>query len=146
MAARRSVFLDKLGAFASAACAVHCLLTGVALGFLSIAGLEFLGSPQADIAFLASALLIGSLAVWQGYRKHRSLLPMGLYVGGLMMVVVSHFVLGHDHGPTPWFTTALAVMGGLMLMSFHFVNMRMQHRCAVCHPEDEHQECLTNRG
>ena len=36
--------LDKLGACASAICAVHCLLTGIALGLLSVAGLGFMGS------------------------------------------------------------------------------------------------------
>jgi hypothetical protein len=141
MPSQRSLLLDKLGAFASATCAVHCLLTGVAIGLFSVVGLDFLASTTADIVFICAALTFGTLAVWQGFRKHRSFLPMGLYVGGLLMVVISHFVLGHrseaDRSPQHQFiTTALAVVGGLTLTSFHFVNMRMQHRCKICHPED----------
>jgi hypothetical protein len=130
--------VDRLGALASFACAVHCVLTGVAIGFLSVAGLGFLAGPEADIAFLVAAVLIGGLAVWQGYRRHRSFLPASLYVGGLLLVIVGHFVIGHGdagHG-NRLVTSLLAAVGGLMLVVFHFVNMRLGHRCSVCHPGD----------
>lgn len=134
----RSAIVDRFGAFASFACAVHCLLTGVAIGFLSVAGLGFLAGPEADVAFLIVALGVGGFAVWQGYRRHRSLLPMSLYVGGLFLVVMAHFVVGHGtagHG-NRMVTSVLAASGGLMLVVFHLVNMRLGHRCGVCHPRD----------
>ncbi|MBI3722145.1 MAG: MerC domain-containing protein, partial [Fimbriimonas ginsengisoli] len=62
--------LDKVGACASAVCAVHCLLTGLALGLLSVVGFGFLGSLTADIAFLGVALSVGLLAVFHGIRRH----------------------------------------------------------------------------
>lgn len=139
------LLLDRVGAFASAICAVHCLLTGIAIGLLSVAGLGFLGNPIADIVFFGLALGLGSLAVWQGFRKHRSFLPMALYVGGLLSVLVAHFVLGHDHRDIH--STVLAVTGGLMLVAFHIVNMSLHHRCGVCHPEDADPKCrLSDNG
>lgn len=139
MIRHRSALLDRLGALASLACAIHCLLTGVALGFLSVAGLGFLGSSEADVGFIMATVAIGGLAVWQGYRRHRSWLPMSLYVGGLLLVVIGHFVVGHRHaGPDNRLVTSLlAASGGLILVVFHIVNLRLGHRCQVCHPRDE---------
>lgn len=135
MAQSRSLLLDKLGAFASAACAVHCILTGVAVGLLSVVGIGFVASPATELAFVLTICILGTLAVVQGYRKHRSLLPMSLYVGGLFFVVFGHFLTG-DHSHSNAATTLVAVTGGLLMMTFHVVNLRMQHRCSVCHPED----------
>lgn len=128
----RQVDLDKVGACASSVCAVHCLITGVAYGLLSIVGLDFLGSVTADIVFLTIAVLVGGFAVVMGYRRHRSLLPATIFATGLGLVVLSHFVLGHRHGDghdhSHALTTVLAVVGGLTLVGFHFLNSRLHQR------------------
>lgn len=131
--------LDRVGACASALCAVHCLLVSVALGLLPLIGLGFLGSPQADVAFFAIAISVGSLAIRQGYRHHRSRIPAMLFAAGLAMVLLGHFVFGHDHDHGSWASAAsqwsrvlsgvFSVGGGLMLVSFHIVNARLRKTC-----------------
>ena len=129
------VNLDKVGACASGICAVHCLLTGIALGVLSVMGLSWFGSMTTDIVFLTVTLSIASLAIFTGIRRHRSLIPAGLFVMGVKAIVVSHFVL--PHGSTEKsegiLTTVLSVGGGCCLVAFHFVNLRMRHACEHAH-------------
>src|SRR5476649_1769617 len=90
------VNLDKVGACASGICAVHCLVTGVALGVLSVMGLSWFGSVTTDVIFLTVTLSIASLAIFTGIRRHRSLVPATLFFLGVSAIVVSHFVLPHD--------------------------------------------------
>lgn len=150
MASSRHVSLDKVGAVASFICAVHCLLTGVALGILSIVGLGFFGSPWVDRSFLAVAFVVGGAAAWHGYRKHGSTTPAIMFVVGLGLVLWSRFGMPHDHGAhqaEDWrhiVGTGLSVVGGLLLVSFHIVNMRLQRKCgcAECRAKDEAQSAL----
>ena len=125
------VNLDKVGAFASTACAIHCLLTGVALGLLSVLGLGFIGSKTTDIVFLTVTLSIASIAIFTGIRKHRSLVPAAFFIAGVISIVLSHFVLDHDSKdlPTRIATTTFAVLGGVFLVTFHVINLRMQKHC-----------------
>src|SRR5471030_1074854 len=92
----RRVNLDKVGAVASTLCAIHCLLTGVALGVLSVLGLGFIGSTTADIIFLSVTLSVASIAIFTGIRRHKSLVPAAFFAGGVVAIVISHFVLDHD--------------------------------------------------
>ena len=99
------------------------------------------------VLFIVFAVSVGAFAVWSGYRKHNSLLPAILFLTGLSMVVVSHFILGHSHLGAPaqardWVdmgSDALAVVGGLTLVAFHFVNARkIKHagcQCPTCRTE-----------
>ena len=125
------VNLDKVGAFASAACAVHCLLSGLALGLLSVLGMGFIGSTTTDIVFLTVTLSVASIAIFTGIRRHKSLKPAMIFAGGVAAIIVSHFVLDHDSKdlPTRILTTTLAVAGGILLVTFHVVNLRLQRQC-----------------
>lgn len=137
--------MDKVGAVASFICAVHCLLTGVALGILSIVGLGFFANLWVDRSFISIAFVVGAAAAWHGYRKHGSTTPAIMFVAGLAMVMWSRFGVPHDHdgahagGLAHTIGTVLSVAGGLLLVSFHIVNMRLQHkcRCSACLTKDE---------
>lgn len=149
MAVRDRIAWDKVGACASAVCAVHCLLTGVALGLLSTVGLGFFGSLYTDLAFILTAVSVGAVALWHGVKKHHSYVPAAFYLTGIVLVVASHlsFFLGegghaetqpHSHGPL---ITVLAVAGGLCFVLFHVMNLRMQHthergECSCCQKRD----------
>lgn len=124
--------MDKIGAFASAACAVHCLLSGLALGLLSVLGMGFIGSTATDIAFLSVTLSVASIAIFTGMRKHRSWRPAGLFLLGVTSIVISHFVLNHESKDltTRLMTTTFAVTGGVLLVSFHILNLRLQAKCS----------------
>jgi hypothetical protein len=135
MKARTPLNLDKLGAYASAVCAVHCLITGVALGLLSVVGMGFLGSPTAELGFFLVTVTIGTIAVVHGRRKHHSVVPALIFLCGLGCLLVSHFVFGHDHAGETLnpASTFLNVMGGVSLVLFHILNQRLQHRCSCGH-------------
>ncbi len=127
MKAARQLNLDKIGAYASAICAVHCLLTGVALGLLSVVGLDFIGSTTSEVVFLSVAGVVGTTAVVHGIRKHGSFVPSLFFVGAIVCIVMSHFVFGHDHiNPVG---TVFAVAGGLAMVAFHLLNQRFHHHC-----------------
>lgn len=137
---------DKVGAVASAVCAVHCLLTGIALGLLSVAGLGFVGSLWTDIVFLVLVLSVGATAIIHGVRKHHSVVPAMIFVGGLLMFLIGHFAFGHSHaaaaaepwGPVRIAQVTLSVAGGLCIVLFHVVNIRMQKKCGCQHCRTGH--------
>lgn len=136
--------LDRVGACASALCAVHCLATGIAMGFLAVAGLGFMAHPAVEASFIAVALFVGGWAVVHGIRRHHSKIPAAIFALGLSMIVASHFV-GHEHvesGQVNVWTTILAVSGGTCLALFHFANSKLQHRGCSCplHRDPEHSD------
>lgn len=142
MSRSRSAFLDKVGACASALCAVHCVLTGVALGLLSSLGFGFFGSFWVDVVFVLTAVIVGGVALRHGIGRHGSYVPAMFYVLGLIAVLVAHFEdfshgwpvhRQHHHGTVP---TVLSVIGGSCFVLFHVLNLRLQHRhdgCSCAH-------------
>lgn len=126
--------LDKIGAYASAICAVHCVITGLALGLLSVAGLGFIGSPITEAAFYTTAIVVGIWALMHGMRRHKSYLPGAIFIFGMGCLFVSHFVFGHGrlgHPSVPG--TVLSIAGGLSLVTFHVVNQRLANKCHCPH-------------
>lgn len=125
--------VDKVGAYASAICAVHCVLTGVALGLLSVAGLEFLNSPIAEAGFFFTAVVVGTWALVHGIRRHHSVLPAAVFAFGMGSLLVSHFVFGHgEPGKASIGGTVFSVLGGTCLVTFHVLNQRLSHSCNTC--------------
>jgi hypothetical protein len=122
--------IDRVGAIASAICAVHCVITGLALGLLSYAGLGFMGSPVADAAFLGVAVSIASIAIYHGRKVHHSYLPAAVFTLGLVSVVIGHFILPHDGSKL---STVFSVAGGLCFVGFHLLNMKMAATCGCDH-------------
>ena len=112
--------VDQLGSVASFACAVHCALSGVALGVLSSVGLEFIGHPVLEVLFIGSSVLLGILAVVRGFRIHHSWNPLGLFIAGLLMIILAHL---NEPG---W---SFSVIGGVILVAFHWTNRRLTLSC-----------------
>lgn len=126
----RTPILDKVGACASAFCAVHCVLTGVALGLLSSLGLGFFGHPVVEIGFFAVAIVVGIFALRHGVRSHKSFVPALFFIVGLASFGAAHLVA--DGGHTGVVATALNVTGGTSLVLFHVLNMRLQKARTCC--------------
>ncbi|MBX3119396.1 MAG: MerC domain-containing protein [Fimbriimonadaceae bacterium] len=135
---------DKLGSWASGLCAVHCLLTGIALGLLSVVGLGFMANPWVEYGFIGTAIVVGIAAIVHGRRHHGSIVPAIIFVAGIALIAISHFVFGHGHqaaihkahSSTLW-ATLTAVGGGTCLVLFHVVNQWMRHRsCGCVHSKD----------
>lgn len=129
--------LDKVGACASAICAVHCALTGLALGLLSVMGLSFISSPIVDVIFVGTAVIVGISAVRHGIRHHKSYIPATIFALGIASIAIGHYTIfseaaekhGHTHGP---FATVFSVTGGVCLVLFHLLNWRLQKGKSCC--------------
>ena len=129
---------DRWGAFASSVCAVHCLLTGVAFGLLSVVGLEFLGSEMAEWAFVLVTVGLGTTALIHGRRKHHSLLPAAIFALGMVFLLISKLAFSHSHAGGPihaedFLHTGINVSAGICLVTFHIINQRMQSACGGVH-------------
>ena len=118
-----STKLDRVGAYASTLCAVHCAITGVAFGLLSVGWLAFLHNPWLEGSFLGIALVVGVLAAWHGHRKHGSLRPAGIFVLGLTLIVVGHFAFANHE--ESMLSALMSAGGGMCLVFFHILNQRM---------------------
>ena len=122
--------LDKIGACASAICAVHCVLTGAALGLLSVAGFSFLMEPWIEEIFLGSTALLGIWAMWHGWKRHGSWIPSLFFVFGLGLAVVKHFAIGHENAPG-W-AIWISLGGAASLVTFFVLNARLPHKSCGC--------------
>jgi hypothetical protein len=145
MSTVRRVNIDKVGGVASAICAVHCLLTGVALGLLSVLGLGFLGDPATDLVFFGVAVVAGIIAVVHGIRVHKSKLPALIFVAGLVSIVLAHVAFDHGHGheSADVGSVIFSVLGGLCLVGFHALNLKLQHDRKCCHEAHCHHTDAT---
>lgn len=131
---------DKLGGTASFLCAIHCVLTGVAMGLLSTLGLQFFADPKTEYTFMGIAVVAGLLAIYTGVRKHHLWWPSGLFAAGMGALIVRHVMFPHAHAhhadgvvccQPPAIATALSVGGGCLLVAFHVLNGWKAHH-ATC--------------
>lgn len=85
-----------------------------------------------DIVFITVTVGIASAAIVNGIRKHGSYRPAILFGVGLVCIVVGHSVYRHEHGSPHHgigfedvVSTTFSVAGGLALVGFHLLNMRL---------------------
>lgn len=136
----RSVNWDKVGGTASTLCAVHCVLTGLAMGFISSFGLEFIASDALEIAFFVVAILAGLFAVRSGLAKHGDWRLAPLFGVGMALLVARHLVFGHPHAhagsgihAVPIAATWMSIGGATLIIAFHVINAVKSHKgCGCC--------------
>ena len=138
--------VDRFGAVASTACAIHCAVCVFAVGAFTTIGLDFLDGHEAEWMLTLVAVAFGILALFLGWRQHKQPLVaalLGIGIAGLLAVrlmeggehhgesegeaVVAeaeeehHDEEGHDdHGPGE----SLGIFAGLILMAGHVSNLK----------------------
>ena len=90
---------DRLGILGSALCLIHCAVTPLFIGYLSAAGLGFLGSEIVHKFLAAPLLVIALLAFWPGYRTHQNRTVIGSVL--LIGAHTANWRLASDHGDCP---------------------------------------------
>ena len=118
---------DRVGMWASVMCAVHCALLPVVLALLPALGLGAFSLVDIDQAFVVFATVLGVTTMTLGYRRHRAFSAWFLLIAGLVLVWANTFTALHDH--SVWHAVMM-VIGGLLIASAHFVNLRLTHRRA----------------
>ena len=119
--------LDMVGASASFACAVHCVVVALLLGVAPAASL--LAAPWIDWAFLGASMLIGLVALVPGYRRHQQQIPLVLFVSGIAILIT----LRSLHVGPSLFEVLVVIVAATFLVLAHWKNRGALHRCA-CGP------------
>ena len=134
-AGRTARRLDRLGAFLSALCTLHCLIVPVAFAAVPSLTLALYAwrHPAHSVAimllyaaryeWLAAALAAGfalSSTCW-GWLRHRAIRPIACaLVGGTLLLCAALSPLAQSD---PVWHTLLAIAGGLCLVSAHGLNL-----------------------
>ena len=109
--------LDRFAVGLSGLCIVHCVLSVVLVSMLSTAG-TFLTDPSFHEVGLAGAVMLGAVALGQGYAAHRAVRPAIVGVVGLALMTTGLIV---EHG---WPEVAVTIAGVVVLAVAHLMNAR----------------------
>jgi carbon starvation protein CstA len=116
--------VDRFGALASMMCAVHCALLPLIFGVLPALGLGFLAKHGFEQAFVSFAIVLASISLIYGMRRHGSYQAFLFLVPGIALLVIG-VVIGSNHSD-PWHATVVSIGGTLVALS-HVINMRLTH-------------------
>lgn len=113
----RKINLDALGVTTSILCAIHCAILPLLMASLSIMGINILHNSFFEYGMIALAFLIGTLALWHGFRRHhRRLTPWFLFVGGMLFLIAKEL--------WPNFELGLLPFAVLLIVGAHWLNYR----------------------
>lgn len=143
---RPGLSLDRLGIFASSACAVHCAITIFLPTLPALLGFGGMMGPETEWAFTIVAIVFAAAALGVGYfRHHRSMLVLVSLVVGVSGLLVARTLEGTGgccaaHGSN-YTATAIGIGAGLTLMVGHFFNLRECKSCGCSNAsaEDHHR-------
>jgi hypothetical protein len=129
----RRIELDKVGAVASLACAVHCAVLPIAIS-LSAAGMfSFIDNEPAEWGFVLLASAVGTVSAWRGYKKHGNktvAVVLAVAAVGLLLATISRHG-DHAHDPGHMLAWVFPVIG-LTIAVAHIVNLRLCRACTTC--------------
>lgn len=119
--------LDKIGIGTSLLCAVHCILLPVLFTTLPLMGVEILENELLELVFILFSLIIGCLAMYNGYSKHHhKLLPLVLFILGISLLFFANFFLEDNQ------ETIIKIIGATTLIIAHLINWQNCKRCIIC--------------
>ena len=122
----RHRLIDRLGAYGSLACALHCALLPVLIALLPSVGLATaLGNDGLELAFVAFATGLGLFSVVWGYRRHGAVRALGLLVPGLAVLWVAVLYTPLHHSAVPH--AVAMTLGGTLVGLAHVANLRLNH-------------------
>jgi MerC mercury resistance protein len=123
--------LDRLGAAASLACAVHCTVMPLLVGLLPLVGLSFLASEQAEWSLIGLSFAVGGSSLIPSYaRKHRHWRPLLLFAFGSSLIIIVRLLA--EEGSR--LESPVMAIGALLIACAHMVNRRLCRSCEACHP------------
>lgn len=120
---------NALGVSAAMACAIHCALLPLFISTLPLFGINILDNIYFEIGMMTTALLIGGLTLFHGYRKHHHrLVPLLLFLTGMGLLIVKHFFTNM----VLW----LVIPSSLLIISAYYLNWRLCRLAKHCHTTD----------
>jgi len=120
---------DALGIATSLVCAIHCAVLPLLLTSLPLFGINIIHNNAFEAGMIALAFLIGSLALFHGYRRHHHRpLPLLIFSTGFIFLVLKEILVSYE--------IALLVSAVLFILSAHFFNYRFCRKANHCHSTD----------
>jgi len=120
---------DALGIATSLVCAIHCAVLPLLLTSLPLFGINIINNNIFEAGMISLAFLIGSLALYHGYRRHHHrALPLLTFATGFIFLVSKELF--------PSYEIALLVPAVLFILSAHFFNYRFCRKASHCHTTD----------
>ena len=104
---------DRVGEGAAVACALHCAAVPIVLAVAGASPASSHGAGEPWVIGLVALLGAGALA--PGIRRHGRLLPLGLFAGGILLLVAGHAFIT---GPHP----LVGVSAATLMLSAQWVN------------------------
>ena len=124
-----SARLDKAGATASLACAIHCALMPLMVTLLPLVGLTFLANQWIEWALVCCSAVLGVSSLCLGYREHHSRRALAVLSGGLALLVLGRIMEQQAWGV---FGVVVVVLGGVTVAAAHFLNRYLCTACQRC--------------
>ena len=135
MSPSRHKMLDRLGAWGSLLCALHCALLPALLALLPSLGIALLAGDEIELAFVVFATGLGVFSLAWGYRRHGHVHALGMLVPGLLLLWTAVLYPPLHHSVWPH-AVAMTAGGGLVGLA-HLANLRLgpdagcpHHGCA----------------
>jgi len=109
---------DALGVTTSVLCAIHCAILPLAAAALPVLGIPFLHHPGFEYGMIGLAFVIGTRALWHGFRRHhRRLVPWLLFLAGMIFLIAKQIWHNYELGLLPF------AVG--MIVAAHVLNYRL---------------------
>lgn len=117
--------LDRMGAFASFLCALHCAALPVVIAVLPSLGVSTWLGGDIEVWFVLFATSVGLFSVIWGYRHHRGVRALGLLLPGLIVLWFGILYAPLHEAAIPHAITM--TLGGVTVALAHLANMRLVH-------------------
>lgn len=120
-------WVDRMGVYASAMCAVHCLALPLAIAAVpSLSVIVWIGEGVERLLGVAAVGLAIACLCW-GFRVHRK---KRLF---LTFAAAGAFILSGQFFAQGWVEVALVVTGAFGLIGSHLLNRHLCKTCNTCH-------------
>ena len=119
--------LDRVGIGASLLCAIHCAFLPVLFTTLPLFGVELLENKYVELGFILTSLIIGSFALYNGYKKHHhKIVPLFIFISGIAILLVANFLLEDN------VETIVKIAGATSIIIAHLLNWQSCRSCKIC--------------
>lgn len=112
--------LDHIGFSVSMLCAIHCGILPFLLALSPLAKLQFLQDPWLENAIILLSLLLASLSLVHGYRRHHGKLR------GIWVVLAGFLLIFFGHAfPYAWAEILFTSLGASTVALAHVINWKL---------------------
>jgi hypothetical protein len=133
--ALKKINLDAIGISTSLLCAIHCAVLPLFLTSFPLFGLEILHNKIFEYSMIAFAGIIGSYALFHGWRKHHhKVLPLLIFLTGLSFLVFKEVFISEE--------LMLLIPAATMIISAHVINYIYCRKANHYHKNDCDHEHL----